>query len=351
MSTIAMTDPKIAYSPYTWKVTGAGAKTICAGAYLSVFFTGNPSALAVTFDVTNQPAAVSRVGIRVDGGPWQDSAVAASVPVTMPSGVTYGSHLVEVVVIATTESAPRWAAPQNTAVIITGITADVTVTTRDVRKYPLRALLFGDSITEGVRGLQMNAATDVLRNDSRTAWAYPLRAALGAEVGVVGFGATGITRTGSGGVPKFPDSLPYLWDTEARDLTTDPPDVVIGHIGSNDLSSSDATVTADTITLCNWLLANTLSTCPILILPGWVQRKASAIEAGVAGCADPARVSYIDTTGWWNTADASDSLHPYGYINLADLSPRLADLARAAIGSRGPSGQYICGPDGTPIPI
>lgn len=353
MTTIAASDPNIVYSPYTWNVASGVAKTICAGAYLRVLFDGDPSTLQVGFDVTNQPASpnVSRVGIRIDGGPWQDSAVAASVSVTMPTADTYQTHLIELVVIATTESTNRWNSPQNTAVIFTGVTGDVTLTTRTVRRKPLRALTFGDSITEGVRVISMNAASDVLRNDARIAWAYPVGEALGAEVGVVGFGATGLTKAGSGNVPKFASSIPYLYAGTARDLATAPPDVVIGHVGSNDLSATDAQVSTETTALCNWLVSNTPSTCPILILPGWALRKASAIAAGVAACANPNRVSYVDTTGWWNSADASDGLHPYGYINLADLTPRLAAIARAAIQQTTRGSRYVCGADGEPIPV
>lgn len=353
MTTIATTDPNIVYSPYTWNVASGIAKTICAGAYLRVLFDGDPNTLTVGFDVTNQPAPpnTSRVGIRIDGGPWQDSPVAASVTVTMPTTDTYQAHLLELVVISTTEGANRWNAPQNTAVVVTGITGDVTLSTRTSRPRPLRVLAFGDSITEGVRTISLNAAGDVLRNDARIGWAYPLGEALGAEVGVVGFGATGLTKAGSGNVPKFVSSIPYLYADAVRDTTSAPPDIVIGHVGSNDLAASDAQVTADTTALCNWLIGGTPARCPILILPGWALRKASAIAAGVAACSNPNRVKYIDTTGWWNSADASDALHPYGYINLADLTPRVANVAATEIASAARGSRYICGPDGEAIPI
>lgn len=328
MSTIPADDPLVSYSPYTWLVGAGQAKTINAGAYLRLAFAGTPTTLAATFDVTGMAAIPSRVGVRVDGGAWQDVDVAASVPIALPTDNTWGEHLVELVVVATTETAARWST-QSTAVVFTGLTADTTISPRPVRARTLYGLVFGDSITEGVRTLAMNATRDVDRNDTRLAYAYPLGDLLGAELGVVGFGATGISKAGSGGVPEFADSLPYLWAGQERDLTSPrPPDFVIGNVGTNDGASTDADVTADTTRLVDYLAGATPSTTPILILPGWKQIKAAAIQAGIAASAAAERVTFVDTTGWWDPSDASDSVHPYGYINLADLAPRLAGVLR-----------------------
>lgn len=335
MTTIAPTDANILFSPYTWLV-GATAKTINAGAYLRVAFSGNPTTLAATFDVTNQPAlSKSRVGFRVDHGPWQDYTVAASVPLTLATGNTWASHTVEMVVIATTETAVRWTAPQPTAVVFTGLVADVAVTTRATRARPLYGLCLGDSITEGVRTLNSTATYDVDRNDSRTAWAYPLTDLLGAEIGVVGFGATGISSTGAGGVLKFPLSAPWLFSGVARSLAIPrQPDFIVAHIGTNDGGAADATVTADTTTLLNdWIAATTATR--IFVLAGWNQVKSAAIQAGIAACTSPTRVTFINTTGWWgSTADGDGALHPSGYINITDMAPRLAATLKPLLSSR-----------------
>ena len=326
MSTIAPNDANILYSPYNW-LLGATAKTICSGAYLRVAFTGTPTTLTATFDVTNMASPASRVGFRVDDGPWQDYAVAASVSLTLATGNTWGSHTVEMVVISTTETANRWAAPQNTAVVFTGLVANVVVTTRLTRPRTLYGLCVGDSITEGVRTLNANAVNDTDRNDSRKAWAYPLGALLGAEIGVVGFGATGLSGTGSGAVPKFPSSAPWLFSGTARTLTAPQlPDFIIAHVGTNDGGGVDATVTADTTALLNGWIAATTST-KIFVL-NWAQIKVAAIRAGIAATTAPQRVQFIDATGWWSPADGDGGLHPAGYVNIGDLAPRLAGVIR-----------------------
>lgn len=332
MSTIAPNDANIVYSPYNWDVTAGAAKTINAGAYIRMTFTGTPGSLAATFDITNMVTPASRVGIRIDGGASQDVDIAASIPIEIPTENTWGSHTIEIVVIATTEARPRWLSPQGPAVIFTGLTADTTIATRLQRPRSIYGMAVGDSITEGVRTLNMNAARDTDRNDSRLAYAYPLGDMLGAEIGVVGFGGVGISKPGSGGVPEFRESAPYLWDGKARDLATPrAPDFIIAHIGTNDPASLDADVVADTTALLNGWIAATAAT-PIIVLPGWLQRKATQIQQGIDACSDPSRVHYVDTTGWWNTADSADGLHPYGYINTSDLSQRVASTVKLLIG-------------------
>jgi hypothetical protein len=208
MTTIAPNDPNILYSPYTWLVTAQMAKTINAGAYLRVAFTGTPGTLTATFDVSAGNYS-PRVAIRYDGGPWQETQVAgSSVPIaltqTIPADAnlfnTWGTHVVEIMMIASSEGVDRWASQLN-ALKFTGLVADVAVATKPVRARPLYGFLIGDSIAEGVRALNVTATGDQRRNDNRLAWTGPLRELLGAEIGVAGFGGVGVAGSGSGGVP------------------------------------------------------------------------------------------------------------------------------------------------------
>lgn len=330
MTTIAASDSKILYSPYTWGVAGGAACTIDAGAYFTIAFTGTPTtAPTLGFDVSALAAPFPRIAVQVDGGAPVVQDVAASVPAPIPAGPTWGKHVIRVTVVATSETLPRWGGT-STQVRFTGLTADATITSATVRARAGRLLLIGDSILEGVRTLNMTATRDTDRNDSRLSWGLPLADALGMEAGCVGFGAVGISKSGSGGVPRFADNIPYLWSGVARDLSAGPTAVVC-HIGTNDNSSTDAEVTADTKRLLDYLIANTA--CPIIVMPGWLQRKASAIQAGIAASTAPTRATFVDTTGWWSTADAADSLHPYGYVNVIDLVPRLAARIDQVLGA------------------
>lgn len=351
MSTIAPNDANIVYSPYNWDQQATFAKTICAGAYWQTTIVGDITGLTATFNVASMAGYVSRVAFRVDSGAWQDAYVAASVALTLPTNNTWSTHTVEMVVVSTTEiSAERWAAPQNTAVVFTGLTTTNTVTLKTPRTAPLIGLAVGDSITEGIRTLHATATPgDTLKNDARTAWAYPLRALLGAEIGVVGFGGVGITKPGSGNVPKFSDNMPFLYSGVARSYTTPKaPDFIVAQIGTNDTAATDALVTTDTTTLLNQWLAATPAATRIFVVGNWLQRKIAPIQSGIASSTTPSRITFVDTVGWWNTADSTDSVHPYGYINTSDLAPRLAAVILANLAG---NFTYIRNAAGQAVPI
>lgn len=355
MTTIVPNDSNIAYSPYTWLVTAQMAKTINAGAYLRVAFTGTPTTLTATFDVSAGNYS-PRVAIRYDGGPWQESQVAGTsvsiaLALTSPADPniydTWGTHVVEIMLIASSEGVDRWASQLN-ALKFTGLVADVPVATQPIRRRPLYGFLIGDSIAEGVRVLNITAGGDQRRNDNRLAWTGPLRDLLGAEIGVAGFGGVAVAGPGSGGVPQFSDNVPYLWSGQPRDLTSpQAPDFVVAHIGTNDSAKTDAAVTAGATALMNYLIANTPPRTVILVLAGWLQTKMVAIRAGIAASSAPDRIQFVDTTGWWSAADSGDGLHPYGYANVTDLAPRLAAVIHAALVGKSSATGTVFYRDGT----
>ncbi|MFF1382757.1 LamG-like jellyroll fold domain-containing protein [Arthrobacter sp. NPDC058288] len=332
--TIAPNDANIVYSPYNWNVTSTQAKTINAGAYLRTTLSGTATSLKAKFDLTNALTPLPQISFRVDGGSWTSTTIAADVTIPMPTNNTWGAHLVEILVKATTETQNRWNAPQNTAVVFLGFSADPSsITTRTTRTRKLYVLAYGDSITEGVRTLALNGAGgDVDRNDSASGWAYPLGELMGAEVGVVGFGGHGIVDTGGGNVPGMVNTYNLLWAGQARSFTTpQAPDLILLNQGTND----KVDIIDSTKTVLNNLLAATPSTTKIGVIIPWNTNRRADLIAGVAACDSTRRVKVIDTPGWFVSSDASDGIHPYGYTNLVDLSPRIATAARAILGSGG----------------
>jgi len=134
--------------------------------------------------------------------------------------------------------------PSATAVIFTGVTigGGGTLAVHPPRRRPLNVLIYGDSITEGVRTLGYEGIqNDTDRNDAVRDYSYQLSQSLPVEIGVVGFGATGTTHGGSGGVPALPVTWNQLWDGEPR-VFSPPPDLVIYNEGTNDGSSITATL-------------------------------------------------------------------------------------------------------------
>ena len=175
---VPMDSPAIVYSPYNWAVNASRAKTIYAGAYFRVIFSGQSCVLHTdTFQAGGWTGlhgpVYSHFYTRVDGGALQGPHV--TVPGSPSFNVSLGpifssspNHLLEVIVKATSETVNRWT-PQDSAVIITGIELGDGATVVAPRRKPFNVLIFGDSITEGVRALGYTGSwqrNDTDRNDA-----------------------------------------------------------------------------------------------------------------------------------------------------------------------------------------
>jgi hypothetical protein len=224
----------------------------------------------------------------------------------------------------------RWS-PQAAALVLTGIVLDAGSTLSAMTAKPMRGLVFGDSITEGVRTMDGSYTNDMDRANSRIDWAYQAGLLLGAELGIVGFGSQGWTNVGSAGVPAFKDAYNLLYSGVARSFTPAPDFIAINH-GTND--SVDVTTAATTV--LNGLLAATPTSTKIIVFrPFKDATHATQLQAAIAACSAPSRVSYVDTNGWFITTNSADGLHPYGNVSMNRLGPMAAAAISAALTSTG----------------
>ena len=326
---IAPNNAAIVYSPYNWLVSASAAKTINAGAAFRTYISGtNTCSLGLSIGTATP---YSEVKARLDGGAWQTYIPTASGAqawnLTMPTGTTATRHLLEVIIKSTTETQDRWNS-QTTAVQFTGLTLDggATVSAPALRKY--RVLVYGDSITEGVRVYGYSGITnDTDRNDNAVDYSYKLGELLDAEIGVVGFGGSGLTVTGSGNVPPLPQSYNLLWAGQARTFSP-VPDLAVYNEGTNDGSAALGASLSTVISGIGYS-ATTYSGLPgtrHLVLRPFGGNEAANLQ-GVVSSLSSVNVAYGDTTGLFNTSDSSDGLHPYAYAHLGSLAPGVAALA------------------------
>lgn len=332
MSTITPAASGIYYDPSSWKVETGKATTIQGGAELKVLVEGNPGDdLTATFDLTGLVAPYPHVAISIDNEPAIRRELAATLPVPKPTTNQWPSHIVTITVVAAAADVNRW--NRQSAVVFTGIMSAATaISSGLIRNTSPIGLFIGDSLGEGFWALGTADAygTAPDRTDNRFGWAYPLARALGCRPIQATFAGVGLTKGGNGSIPKFLSNWKQMWSGEARSFSTQP-DYVVAMPGTNDNGATDATVTAEMTAWINDLVATLTNGCPIIIVRPWYGTKAAAIQAGIAASNNPARVKWVDTTGWVNASQSSDGLHPYGFQNLASLVPRLADAVRTIL--------------------
>jgi hypothetical protein len=161
-TTVPMTDAAILFSPYNWDVSPQGAKTINPGAYFRVAFTGASAQLNTSCNPT--VSISSQFWTRVDGGPLQQHTCQGSGGIFNaslgPPFSASGNHLLEVIIKSTTETDDRWN-EQKTAITFNSIILGGAATSvRAPNRKPFNVLIYGDSITEGVRTLGYQGITN-----------------------------------------------------------------------------------------------------------------------------------------------------------------------------------------------
>ena len=326
----APSDENVYYSPYVWKVTNSGAATINSGAYMRFLFSG--SYLNFHFDVSNMANPASEVYWTVDNGPKTPSLVLPTVSVQIPPNNTNAQsipyHSVELFVKSTTERAQRWSASGGqTRVNVTGIETDGVLASwvpSDVN-----VLIYGDSITEGVMTLGGTQKFDTDHNDASVVYSSALGHLLGCEIGIVGFGASGLTHNGSGAVPPLNVSWDQLWEGEPR--VFDPkPDLILFNEGTND--GCDVTTPGCVGTDISLLMTDIMNSigkavpgCPLAVLEPFNGGQKQHLQAAVA--ATTSNAHYVSTEGFYNIS-LGGSLHPTGMNDVSHIAPQIANAVR-----------------------
>jgi hypothetical protein len=330
---VAPNNSAIFYSPYNWTPpTSSVASTINAGAYLKTMFTG--ASLALNFTVTNDSAPLSQIYYRIDGyeagSPWIEAPVASTITVTLPSNIAAGNgnlyHLLEVMVKSTSQTINRWNSPSNTAVNFAGLTLAAGSSVHAPATYAKNCLFYGDSRMEGVRAVNQTAANDTDQNDALVAWPWQVGVRLGCEFGVVGFGGQGVTVAATGNVPALPASYNLIMAGVSRTFSPNPDLIAIMDVG-NDYNNSVAasSVQSAMTTVLNALLSATASTTKIAVLQDFIAAAYPTNLQAAVTATGSARVSYVSTSGVFNTAYGADSAnqHPTAANDIALIAPQM----------------------------
>lgn len=323
-------DPNVYYSPFAWNVTDTSAATINSASYVKFLVSG--TFLNFNFDVSQMVTPVSMVYWRVDNGPMTLTLVLDTVSVVIPTNNTKGAvpyHTVELFVKSTTESKNRWrAAGDSTRVILTGLETDGELA--PWIPSDVNILIYGDSITEGVRAFP-GASLGTADNDASMVYSYALGRLLGTETGVIGFGYNALLHDGSGGVPPLGKAWNQLWEGVPRSFTSPKPDLIVLNEGTNDGCDTPypGCKGTDITEAMTAVLKDLLAACPgvpIAVLEPFNGSQIKHLQAAVAASDSP-DVHYIETTGFYNLTYGG-ALHPTGSNDVAQIAPQIAKKLR-----------------------
>ena len=164
----------------------------------------------------------------IDGSAPVRVSIASNI-ITLPDN---GTHYIRIVTDGITEGIGKWA--NGTGFAFSGVTANQGSISGAMPKNP-QIMFFGDSITEGIRALGIDN-TDMGNTNSATG-AFPWYCCkkLNAIPFRVGYGATGINKTGSFNTAV--NALKYLYNGTPVDKYE--PDAIVINYGQNDDGNTD----------------------------------------------------------------------------------------------------------------
>lgn len=265
--------------------------TLTDGAHL-YFLIENAASFDVSFTVitkTEEPY----FAYSIDGGEMIRQHITEPT-VTLPDT---GRHTIRIVADAMTEGEGKWDRERGFALkSVTPAEGGSVVGIKPTEKV---IFFYGDSITEGIRALNMNATSD--GNSATNAYSWQCAEALGVTPYLVGYGASGIIATGS--FSTMLNAIDYLSDGRPVDDSVTPDVIVINH-GTNDGGQSRKTF-EDALRPTLARLQEKYPGTPIVYLVPFNQAQ-SRIIATVVEDFDNAYV--VETKGWSITY--TDGVHP-----------------------------------------
>lgn len=244
--------------------------------------------------------------IQVDEGEMIESAVSERLFIRMKEKK---EHKITVIFKSAVEFQTRWKNNVQAKIAFEGVEAEnAGILMPDNRKT---ITFIGDSITEGVLIYPKQSPNGdknydrVFQDDVTRTYAWQVAKSCNLRPTFCGYGAVGLTKGGSGGVPKVLESYPYCVDGVACDVGN--PDYIMINHGANDRAAhSDEYIRQYEMFLD--MIYNMHPKTKVICLSPFVGAHHEAIEAFVLKYNEKNNkdVWFIDSTGWIEP----EPLHP-----------------------------------------
>jgi len=355
--TVLATAAGTARSPGNWARSGAGGlRSVNPGAYLKTLWTGLTT-MTLGIDISyNNMTFPPTVAWRWDGGAWTIAAVRAALNLT-PTPLTSGTHFLELVYDASySYGQDRWGPVNGTTNLVSSLTITGYTPNGGAAQVPLARkarvmLIYGDSITEGMRvnGIISGGPAGgygLETSGSDTLKGYASNLGVDAEVGIIGFGGSGLTVVGSGNVPTLATSYASVYSGVTRSMadiygdgTNKAPDAVLYVEGTNDTGNAEAgPLSTHTSGICTGLksvitaIETVAPQCKHGVVSPFNGAHEVSTQAAVVQLNDP-RVAWVSAATWANQAGDlnTDGIHPLAVAHVGKIAPRVADFAETVL--------------------
>lgn len=293
---IPYSDPALRLTGRFYKEREAVSTTAC-GSYIEAAVKGDWAILH--FDMTDLIPSYPQIYIQIDNGDLVGATVGSRIYLRMKESKV---HIIKIIFKGACEKQNRWYAPVQAKISFEGIEAeDKAVLPEDNRKT---IIFIGDSITEGIlihpeqTPYKDNFRDRVYQDDvTRTyAWItaehYKLRASFCA------YGAVGMTKSGSGEVPKAIDS--YGWCVENKEFVDAyKPDYIMINHGCNDRGNTAETYCKEYEKYLDMIRLRYPDT-KIIALSPFCAVHTPELNAMIDAYNEKntCNISFIDSTGW-----------------------------------------------------
>lgn len=260
--------------------------------------------ITANFYLDSNSSYVPYIAYSVDGAAFTRAPIAAStgsgqVSVSLATGLNASAaHTVKIVASGIKETDPVWL--QGAGLHFMGLTVDSGARVTPWNSGNKRILFLGDSITAGINLLGTGAVPQY--NAGEQNFSHLCASNVGADPIQVGFGATGVTKGGNGGVPDAASSFPYFMS--GRNLSEPVPDVIVVNHGTNDSGAVAATFQTDYQNYIN-SIQSTYPNVPVFCMRPFNGSQAAGVQAVATGTAN---CHYVDTSSWSITT--TDGTHP-----------------------------------------
>ena len=256
----------------------------------------NTTTVNALFSIITQAGNTPYIAVSIDGGAWNRMMITPNLQIA--SGLSLNEHTVRIVVSGLMEHEEKWG--QGIGIAFKGLSVANGGTIYPIKPQNRYGIFYGDSITEGINVLGVTANSD--SNSAEKAYPFVTSNLLDVAPLIVGFGGSGLTVGGSGGVPKAVNVID--WTISGVPENAQEPDFVVINYGTNDAGTPSITYKGELLDFLNRIIVK-YPAIPIFVMQPFLGYYGTSIVDVINNYNN---VFFVDTSGWGVTY--SDSAHP-----------------------------------------